>query len=385
MIQTVIIDDVKDNCMLLKALLDKWGYPSAYYTDAAEAYDSLNTITEPTLIILDWMMPGLSGIDICHMLQECPPPHPIYIILVTAKTNPADLAKGLLAGANDFVTKPFEKEILYARYCAGRRCLTLEEKLLEQKIKAQRTLNIIEKDVHAGKIVQQKMLPENQSIQGTCHFEYFFMPSLYLSGDFLDYFPLKDKGIGFYFADVSGHGASSAFITILLKSYISNMISEYYRGLDDTILHPERVVSIINRKLVNEKLGKHVVLFFAILNQDENKLTYVNAGYFPKPILCTRNEKVILNGKNMATGLYQKAVYKSHSINLATAFSLYLYSDGILEELTDSENLEEQINTLVNFSKYDRKNLDDLKTLFEFDYNKSPADDITILKISRGI
>ncbi len=133
MIRTIIVDDVINNCKLLVALLNKWGYESEYYTNPVEAYETINSIKSPTILILDWMMPELSGLDICSMVRESPPEYPIYIMILTAKASMEDLSSGLEAGADDFIGKPFNHEELRTRYNVGRRSVALMSELEQSK------------------------------------------------------------------------------------------------------------------------------------------------------------------------------------------------------------------------------------------------------------
>ncbi|HRE32540.1 MAG TPA: SpoIIE family protein phosphatase, partial [Candidatus Berkiella sp.] len=91
-------------------------------------------------------------------------------------------------------------------------------------------------------------------------FTHRVIPSLYLSGDFIDYFEINQDKIIFYIADVSGHGASSAFITILLKSFIEKIVLNYQMGYDDNVLHPEKVLKLLSDEILKVKLGKYLTM-----------------------------------------------------------------------------------------------------------------------------
>ncbi len=385
MIKTVIIDDMLQNCKLVSSILKQEGNDSVFYTNSNEALEYIKTLNNPVMIIMDWVMPELSGIEICRILRETQSEYPIYIILFTARTTTKDLTEGFDAGANDFVKKPFSKNELKARYDAGIRILKLEEKLIEQRKVVEKSLDIIRKDVNAGKIVQQKMLPPQPFEFKEYHFSYFFHPSLYLSGDFLDYFILDENNIGFYFADVAGHGASSAFITIILKNYISNFISGYKSQSNKYALDPAYVISEVNRKLINENLGKHLVMIYGIINTENNTLTYSNGGQFPPLFIADKNNNVqteIIKG--MSVGLFKGAKYFSKIVVLPEKFKLLIYSDGIIELFRKKDDIETIIEKLKRITAKNTSSITELQDKFKLDNCENLVDDVTIMKISKG-
>jgi DNA-binding response OmpR family regulator len=115
--------------MILKAILAKWGYEVVETANGDEAWQVLQKDDAPRLAIVDWVMPGMSGELICRKLRETEPPHPTYIILLTSKRDKEDIVRGLDAGANDYIRKPFDRPELQARVKVGERVLQLESAL----------------------------------------------------------------------------------------------------------------------------------------------------------------------------------------------------------------------------------------------------------------
>ena len=116
---------------LLEITLTKWGYDVVMTSNGAEAWEALQQEDAPQLAILDWMMPGLDGPQICQKVREAPTTKSIYIILLTAKGEKSDLVAGLAAGANDFVIKPFNRGELQARLQVGVRMVELQRNLTQ--------------------------------------------------------------------------------------------------------------------------------------------------------------------------------------------------------------------------------------------------------------
>jgi DNA-binding response OmpR family regulator len=130
----LIAEDEPTSRRLLEVSLGRSGYEVSSVSDGSEAWTSLTSADPPRLAILDWMMPGLDGVDICRRLRAEPARHYIYVILVTTKAGTEDIVQGLEAGADDYLTKPYDPHELRCRVATGERVLGLES-ALARKIK----------------------------------------------------------------------------------------------------------------------------------------------------------------------------------------------------------------------------------------------------------
>ncbi len=119
----LIADDEPVTCRLLEWLTRKWGYDPVVVQDGQIAAWLLERHDAPRIALLDWMMPGLDGIAICKKVRSRPSLPYIYVVLLTAKTRKQDAIEGLEAGADDYVTKPFDPDELRARCAAGKRII----------------------------------------------------------------------------------------------------------------------------------------------------------------------------------------------------------------------------------------------------------------------
>jgi DNA-binding response OmpR family regulator len=128
----LIAEDDATSRMILKVILTKWEYEVVETRNGDEAWQALQKEDAPRLVILDWVMPGMSGEKICRKLRETKPLTPPYIILLTSKGEKEDVVAGLEAGANDYIRKPFDRPELRARVRAGERVLELESALAER-------------------------------------------------------------------------------------------------------------------------------------------------------------------------------------------------------------------------------------------------------------
>jgi sigma-B regulation protein RsbU (phosphoserine phosphatase) len=126
--RVLVADDDPVAARILSAALRSWGLEVSVVFDGQEAWDALNLEYTP-LAILDWMMPGLDGPELCRRLRANPGTANIYILLLTARESSADMVTGLDAGADDYITKPFDREELRARVHVGVRVATLQSQL----------------------------------------------------------------------------------------------------------------------------------------------------------------------------------------------------------------------------------------------------------------
>jgi diguanylate cyclase (GGDEF)-like protein len=123
-------DDLTSRSMLA-AVLKKWGYDPVLTNDGAAAWEELQKPDAPRLALLDWNMPGLEGLEVCRRLRKKETTNPGYVILLTGRTEKGDIVQGLEAGANDYISKPYDNAELLARIRVGQRMLELQSSLLE--------------------------------------------------------------------------------------------------------------------------------------------------------------------------------------------------------------------------------------------------------------
>jgi diguanylate cyclase (GGDEF)-like protein/PAS domain S-box-containing protein len=139
---------------MLRSTLTKWNYEVVEACDGTEALAQLQSEDAPALAILDWLMPGMNGIEVCQKLREVPNPTPPYLMLLTAKSDKADIVAGLNAGADDYLSKPFEPGELRARIAVGTRVVKLQRSLADRLVQLNKTL--------AERVLIEKSLSESE-------------------------------------------------------------------------------------------------------------------------------------------------------------------------------------------------------------------------------
>jgi two-component system, cell cycle response regulator len=132
-VKILIADDDVTSRLVLAGVLNKGGHEVVVAVDGAEAWDAMQQPDAPRLAILDWMMPGLAGVDVCRRIRTLESEQPPYIIILTSRGEKADIVAGLEAGADDYLAKPFDSGELRARVDVGRRVIELQTRLLETR------------------------------------------------------------------------------------------------------------------------------------------------------------------------------------------------------------------------------------------------------------
>lgn len=163
----LIAEDESISRRLLRSTLTKWNYEVVEASNGAEALIQLQSEDAPTIAILDWLMPGMDGIEICQKLREQPNPTPPYLILLTGKTDKADIVAGLNAGADDYLSKPFEPDELHARIAVGARVLKLQRSLADRLVELNENLAkraVIEKSLRESETRYRHLVENSQGL-----------------------------------------------------------------------------------------------------------------------------------------------------------------------------------------------------------------------------
>jgi sigma-B regulation protein RsbU (phosphoserine phosphatase) len=238
----------------------------------------------------------------------------------------------------------------------------------------------------AGLEVQKSLMPESPLKFGDYEISHSITPSLYLSGDFVGYNFVLDRYLLFYFADVSGHGASSAFVTVLLRFMIGRVIRRHQLEQDYAALAqaPDGLVEHINSELLATGLGKHLTIVAGSLDTQTNSLRYVVGAQQPQPILITGGKAQYLAGSGKPVGIFEEANWRIEELSLPEDFAFVLLSDGVFDLIPEKDlALKEQ--KLLSYLEKGSDRIDNLKEKIFVDYVEAPQDDISVLLLSRGM
>ena len=258
--------------------------------------------------------------------------------------------------------------------------------LEKTNLELQESLRLLKQDQMAGLEVQKSLMPESPLKFGDYEISHSITPSLYLSGDFVGYNFVLGRYLLFYFADVSGHGASSAFVTVLLRFMIGRVIRRHQLEQDYVALAqaPEGLVEHINNQLLATGLGKHLTIVAGSLDTETSKLRYVVGAQQPSPILVTEGHAEYLPGKGKPAGIFEDASWVVEEMALPEKFAFVLLSDGVFDLIPDKEIADKE-QTLLSYLATSSDNIEKLKESLSVDTVEAPQDDISVLLLTRGM
>ncbi len=364
-----------------------------FYVSGYAGLSSAKTLFDeniPDVIFAD--LPPEAIKDLARRLEEAETLTPI--VCCSDSESSADVVRALRAGAADFVLKPCNDdkgalddviEKLFDRVRVNRLNQLYRHELEEANRDLRNGISELRADQRAGRKVQLRMLPEREQDLAGLHVDHLIKPSLYLSGDFLDYFRISEDQVLVYIADVSGHGASSAFVTVLLKNLTNRLQRNLRRHSSDDILYPDRFLERINSELLDTGLGKHVTVFVGIISVKERTLKYAVGAHFPMPILSFEGgETRFLEGSGLPVGLFETPKWEVYEVPLAQPFRLTLFSDGILEVIS-AKSLDEKESTLLELVSGGRHTIASLSDALNLDAITELPDDIAIVSVTDSI
>ncbi|MCS5587067.1 MAG: serine/threonine-protein phosphatase [Porticoccaceae bacterium] len=249
----------------------------------------------------------------------------------------------------------------------------------------QESLRHLEQDQKAGLEIQKNLMPESPLNCGNFEISHSIAPSLYLSGDCVGYHFVLDRYLLFYFADVSGHGASSAFISVLLHFMVGRVIRRHAREKEYKALAqaPEGLVESINQQLLNTGLDKHLTIVAGSLDTETRQLRYVVGAHQPSPILIADGAARFLPGKGKPAGIFKDVEWTVEQITVPEQFAFVLLSDGVYE-LLSGEQIADKEASLLSHLNNNSEDIGALKQALSIDDIKDPQDDISVFLLTGG-
>ncbi len=320
--QILIIDDDPAIQMLLKRTLYHQGYKVAVASNGEEGLVQVEKL-RPALVICDWIMPGMNGLDVCRQLKVTPEFSTTIFILVTSRNSIEDRVEGLDAGADDFLCKPIEIAELNARVRAGLRLHQLSHDLQHQK-------QLLEGELAEAAEYVSSILPDRMT-KPSVTIDTRFIPSRKLGGDGFDYYWLDSEHLAIYLLDAAGHGLRAALPTLsvlnLLRSRALKSINYY---------QPSDVLRGLNQTFqITERNDKYFTVWYGVYNQVKRQLVYASAGH-PPAILIAQTHGALMEVQRLKTpglpvGMFPDADYVDQCCEITESSTLYIFSDGIYE------------------------------------------------------
>lgn len=340
----LVVDDSRLQRKILSSSLRRWGFS---VREAETGQDALNICEKnpPDLVLSDWMMPGMNGLEFCRAFRTMDRAHYGYFILLTSKSEKDEIALGLDAGADDFLTKPVNAPELRARIAAGERILRMERELGEKNRLIKSTLDelqtlydLLDNDLLEAKKLQQSLISERHRDFGYADVSLMLQSSGHVGGDLVGMFQVSATRIGLYGIDVSGHGISSALMTARLAGYLSasapdqNVALRKMPGGLYEMRPPAETIASLNQLFLDEiETELYFTLLLADVHLDTGRVVMAQAGH-PCPALQRSDGTVEMIGPGgLPVGLIEEARYEQFEVALRAGDRLLIQSDGMVE------------------------------------------------------
>jgi phosphoserine phosphatase RsbU/P len=380
MLQILVIDDDPTIRMTLQRFLKSQGYDVIVAKDGEEGLAKAREL-RPSLIICDWMMPIIDGLEVCRQIKSNPELANIYLILLTAKDQEGDLVRGLEMGADDFLGKPPRINELRARVRAGLRLYKATEEIQRQK-------RLIEQELSQASQYVRSLLPE--PLEGEVSLQSSFLPSTQLGGDSFDYFWLDGDHLAFYLLDVSGHGVGSALLSVSVLNLMRTRSLRRSRTSQDTtnFYKPSEVLRDLNNTFqMSVHNEMYFTIWYGVYDKRDHTLVYSSAGHPPAVLIS--NEDIpkikLLKTAGLPIGMMPDINYHEQVCEIDTSSRLYLFSDGVYEIPQEDENIwgfNALIDTFIRTSSDRSSRIDHILTCVKAAANNQPfEDDLSLLEV----
>jgi phosphoserine phosphatase RsbU/P len=339
----LIVDDSRTQRMVLAAGLRRDGYSVLQAASGREALD-LCARLDIDLVLSDWMMPEMSGIDLCRALRSAHSERYIYFILLTSKSDKGAVAEGLEVGADDFLSKPVDAAELRARIIAGDRLLAMERELrgnnqlLTDALGRLHSLyQTLDRDLAEARNLQLSLVPQRTHRMPGGQVSLRLRSSGHVGGDMVGFFDIDGSKVGVYSIDVSGHGMAAALLTTRLAGLFTGASSTrniaLHSGPDGTEGRaPSTVAAALNHLMLSElQSERYLTLSYAEIDRGTGDVRLVQAGH-PHPIVQHVGGRVSRLGEGgLPVGLIEGADWHDVETRLQPGERLLLVSDGMIE------------------------------------------------------
>jgi serine phosphatase RsbU (regulator of sigma subunit) len=334
----LIADDDDISRRVLASTLRKLGHDVVAAENGLQALEAFQKEYFP-LLISDWLMPGMDGVTLCRHVRKLARENYTYIVLLTSLKGKTNFLEAMNAGADDFMTKPFDTDQLNGRIHVSERILVLQRRVAEGTRELREKNEQMEEELKVACELQRALLPQHfpsippdaSPTETAIKFSCFYYPMASVSGDFFTVNRLSDTAVAVFIADVMGHGVRAGLITAM----ISALIEKFSNAAAD----PATMLTKINQSLLailkNSDSPLFVTGFYLIADAARSRILYANAGH-PEPLLLhrLRGELESISAKGGGgppLGLFAESQYQNSECPMAVDDFIMLFTDGLFE------------------------------------------------------
>lgn len=357
---------------------ERWRQPSA-------------STAECELVITELFLGDQTSFSLLSRVKTHAPHTPV--VFMSGQAGIKDLVYALRQGVDDYLLKPLNDLTIVSRviekalgHCRlAQKHEQAQAELRRLNLDLRNSMAVLERDQKAGRLVQEQFLPISPSQLAGIDVSFEIIPSLYLSGDSVDYGLIGGRYLAFYLTDVSGHGSASAFVTVWVKQFVRGLFRD--SGLFQTQASFEqdlpKLMANLNEALLRANLDPHLTCMVGVIDTESLVLNYVVAGHLPLPLLIKSGRAEYLSGQGKPLGLFPDAEWKMNSLQLDEHFSLVVFSDGVLELFDDVSLDDKEARLIAALDQLDSGQLDELRRKLPLANRETVPDDVTMLILTR--
>lgn len=342
----LIADDDNVSRLFLASALKKLGYEVVATENGLKALEAFRK-DDFSVLISDWLMPGMDGPALCREVRKVPRENYTYIVLLTSLDGKSNYLVAMDAGADDFMTKPFDSDQLKGRIQVAERIIGLQLRVAEGARELREKNEQMEKDLKMARELQMALLPQLfptlprgvLPAESAISFSSFYYPMGEVSGDFFTVNRLSDTTVAVFIADVMGHGIRAALITAMVRALV-----EKFSG---AAANPAAMLTKMNRSLFT--ILKHVESalfvtgFYLVVDTARSRILFANAAH-PEPLLLRRLqgnlESISAKGNGgPPLGLLDDAQYQNCECPMAEDDFIMLFTDGLFEVAAPGDDI----------------------------------------------
>jgi sigma-B regulation protein RsbU (phosphoserine phosphatase) len=331
----LVVDDVKANVdVLVQALKDD--YKLSVALDGEGALRSVSK-TAPDLILLDIMMPGIDGYEVCRRLRASPATREIPVMFLSSLEDATDKARGFEVGGNDYVTKPFEMLEVKARV----------RSLIKAKAYADAVREAMDRDLRIAREIQMGILPADlaQCVSGTgLDIHALLEPAQQVGGDLYEVLRIGDRLV-VALGDVSGKGIPASLFMAVTVTLLRSLARQFES--------PDEVLRRLNEELTaSNPRGMFVTLCCAVIDLPTGRVTCANGGQHAAVHLGRgRPPRFVFSSSGPVLGLIPGAQFSNETLSFERGESLILFSDGVTEAFDKADDLFGEVRLVEQLAR----------------------------------
>ncbi|MEO9779919.1 MAG: SpoIIE family protein phosphatase [Sedimentitalea sp.] len=385
----IVAEDNLVQRVYLSRLIETLGYEAIPVDDGLEALKQVRE-TKVQILISDYQMPNLNGIELTHEIRQLNLDHYVYIIMITGNENDDIRNEALEAGVDDFLNKMRSPVMLKARIRAATRLIHHAEELAERTRILKESNDRIQDDLHAAAAAQRRLLPNIQKEMLGFTIASEFVPSSFVSGDMFGCFPLNDDTLGFYAIDVSGHGVHASLLSVALGYLITPEFFGYVAMEEGKPFDPAALVTNLNDRFCSDDSDEYFTMFCGMIDTSTGKLDYCQAAY-PSPhyVDAAGNIHNVGDG-GFPVGMLPGVPYENNSLVMDAGGAIVICSDAASEAENESNKpfgLDRLRDIVATIPDVGTENMPAkvVRTLTDWRGGNTLEDDLTVVALERNI